>query len=841
MSSEVFALAIIVPLVFVSLALYILFKSRRGLLSASFAILCINLTLLITTNVLLNASFVENHTFLFKLFSFLGILVLFSLALFFKDFPKADRYSHYYSWFLFIFIIPYSVYAYLLFTDRWIDTVTLQGAVPTIHYLNNTLANIWIVIIVLAILILFVPMGIRLKNTTGTDKTRIQLMITGLGLSALLSAQLIITFPLIPPLAQFTWLYPFSFIPFLAITIYAIVRYRFMETRLALRTIITKTAFVIIIVGVTVLFYVLTTSLFGQFNTIFGVVAVISGATLFVTGHDFVLKGLQYIYDTFLFPQLKGKIERYDELLKVTTESIDLTYITNRISSITQEMFGTAFSRILLATDDGFPNTLLDPEGNLTVLDEMLQTSHPSSKQQDTINYLTTERIQLNVPLISHSGVVAVLQLGEKQNNEAFTSNEITLLTSMQRHLGIALENAQLFFKLDRDKETIQEEHAKLEVVLSNIVDAVAALDDQGTIILVNKAMLELSENKEADLIGRPLDEHITFTYNGQPLTHEQFFPRESDTLSAVYSYPEPVQLQNDTHKKRSLKVTGATIQQSAPTAISRIIMLHDVTKEIQLETMKLDFVSMAAHELRTPLTSIRGYTEMAQHEFDDKKRSDKDIKVFLERIMINATDLNTLVDNLLNVSQIEQGSISIHLRPIEIDQLIDSLLPDFESLAAAREQTFTYNKSEEPLPIVLADRSKIAEVYKNIITNALKYTPARGTITLSTWHDEQFIYSSVSDNGPGIAADALPYMFTKFFRVQGPLEAGSKGTGLGLYISKSIVSLHGGDIWVDSVIGKGSTFTFKLPWSKSTPTPLPEEYKNEPTVSHLIRLKSRE
>lgn len=836
-----FVLAIIVPLVIVSLALYTLLKSKRGLLSISFAFLCINLTLVITTNAFLNASFVEDRTIFFELFSFLGIMVLFFLALFFKTFPKKDKYSPYYSWFMLIFLIPYSIYSYLLFTDQWVDTVALDGTTLTVSYFNNTLSTIWQVLIIVTMIVLFIPMGLRLKNATGTDKTRIQLMITGLGISALLSVQIIMTFPLIPPLAQFTWMYPFTFIPFVIITIYAIVRYRFMGARLALRSIITKAAFATIIVAVIFFLYRLNLRLFGQFNGIFSAVSAISGAIIFVTGYDLLIRRLQLIYDTFLFPQLKGRTARYDELLKVTTESIDLTYITNRISNITQEMFVTASSRVLLATDEIFSHTFVDPQGDITVLDELLHTSHPSAQEQQAIDYLTAEGIQLNIPLISHAGIIAVLQLGEKQNNEAFTSDEIALLSSMQRHLGIALENAQLFYELAHDKETIKEEHAKLEVVLSNIVDAVAALDDNGMIIFVNKAVLELTGKKEESLVGHPFDEHIIFTYNGQSLSHEQFFPKEHTDHPAVYSYPEPVELQSNDYQKRFIKVTGATIRQSTPTAISQIIMLHDVTKEIQLETMKLDFVSMAAHELRTPLTSIRGYTEMAQREIDDKKRSDDDIKVFLERIMINATDLNTLVDNLLNVSQIEQGSLSMHLRPVEINKVVDSLLPDFQSLAAAREQTFTYDKPAEALPVVLADRSKIAEVYKNIVTNALKYTPTHGTITLRIWHDEQFVYSSVSDNGPGIAADALPYMFTKFFRVQGPLEAGSKGTGLGLYISKSIVSLHGGDIWVDSIVGEGSTFTFKLPWSKSTPTPAPEEYKNEPMVNHLIRLKSKE
>lgn len=839
MSPLIFIFSIIVPLLCLALALYILFKSKRGTQSTSFALLCIHLTILLTTNVLLNSSFVENRVLLFELFSFLGILVLFNLAFFFKIFPVVDTYSRFYTWFLILFSIPYSIFSYLLFTNRWVETVTFENTGIGIKYFNDPLANIWQYTVIVAIFVLFIPMGIRLKKAVGTDKTRIQLMITGLGLSAILSASIIIALPMIPVLAQFTWIYPFTFIPFLILTIYAIVRYRFMETRLALRAIVAKTTLIVITTTTAFVLYLITVRL-AQINTVFGAIGALTGITIFVTTYTVLQKAVYKIYDTYFFSRLKDKAEHYDKLLKVTTESIDLSYITNRVSSITKEMFATTFSRVVLATDKKFTQTFVDSQGEITVLDELLHKSNPTADEQQAIKSLTAESIQLNIPLISHTGVMAVLQLGEKQNNEAFTNDEITLLTSMQRHLGIALENAQLFYELAGDKETIKEEHAKLEAVLSNIVDAVAALDAEGTILFVNKSMLRLIGKEEPDLIGQSFDQHISFSYNDQPITRSHFFPETQTDHSPVYSYPEPVELQNTGHQKKYVRITAASLSQST-TPISQILMLHDVTKEIQLETMKLDFVSMAAHELRTPLTSIRGYTEMAQREIEDEKRNDEDIRTFLERIMINATDLNTLVDNLLNVSQIEQGSLSMHLRPVEITKLIDSLLPDFESLAQARSQNFIYKKSQEALPVVLADKSKIAEVYINIVTNALKYTPAHGEISLRVWHDEHFIYSAISDTGPGIAADALPYMFTKFFRVQGPLEAGSKGTGLGLYISKSIITLHGGDIWVESTVGKGSTFTFKLPWSKSTPTPAPEEYTNEPTVKHLIRLKSNE
>jgi len=840
MNLQMFILAIIVPLVILALALYTLFKSKKGMLSASFAVLCIHLTLVITVQTFLTAPFIADKLSVFVLFSFLGILTLIPVALFFKVFPEKDTYSRFYDFFILALIIPFGIFFYLLFTGQWVHSVSFENTILTINYQNDLIATAWGAAVVILMMLIFVPIGLRFRYISGTDRTRLRLMLTGLGISAIMSAGVALLSFSDPRFSHLTWLYPFTFVPFLSTTIYSIVRYRFMETRLAIRAIIIKTTHAIVMATTAILLYVLNVYIFGEFNMLLGAAEVVFSAILFVTTYDLLLNGLQFLYDGYFFPQLKNKEELHEELLKVTTESIDLSYITDRVSGITKEMFGTEFSRVLLETDEEFAMAFVDEQEGITVLDELLHKSQPTHHEEQTRDYLTEAHIQLNIPLLSHAGIIAVLQLGEKKNNEAYTSDEISLLSALQRHLGIALENAQLFYELANDKETIKEEHAKLDVVLSNIVDAVAALDDSGTILFVNKAMLELTAKDEATIVGAQFNDQISLIYNEQPLKYEQIFPKEQTEHASVYTYPEPVELQNNGYQKCFVKVTGAYIRQSASTEISQIIMFHDVTKEIQLETMKLDFVSMAAHELRTPLTSIRGYTEMAQREIEDKSNNTEDMHVFLERIMINASELNTLVDNLLNVSQIEQGSLSIHPRPTEIPKLISSLLPDFESLAAAREQTFVYEKPES-LPVVLADRAKLAEVYQNIVTNALKYTPTHGKITLRVWHDEHFIYSSVKDDGPGISDDALPYMFTKFFRVQGPLEAGSKGTGLGLYISKSIVTLHGGDIWVESAVGKGSTFTFTLPWSKTTPTPAPEEYMNEPTVKHLIRLKSKE
>jgi signal transduction histidine kinase len=230
---------------------------------------------------------------------------------------------------------------------------------------------------------------------------------------------------------------------------------------------------------------------------------------------------------------------------------------------------------------------------------------------------------------------------------------------------------------------------------------------------------------------------------------------------------------------------------------------------EKQLEEMKVDFVSMAAHELRTPLTAIRGYASLLQMHYSS--HLEEQAKTLLTRLLISTTNLAGLIDNLLSVSRIERNSMIIEAKPIELGLIMKDIYDSFTQQTSTRHQHFTIN-APETLPPVMADPFRIGQVFINLISNAVNYTPEGGTITITIDPKDTNLEISVRDTGEGIPADAMPRLFTKFFRVSGSLEQGSKGTGLGLYITKSIVEMHNGKIWADSTIGKGSTFTFTLP-----------------------------
>ncbi len=245
---------------------------------------------------------------------------------------------------------------------------------------------------------------------------------------------------------------------------------------------------------------------------------------------------------------------------------------------------------------------------------------------------------------------------------------------------------------------------------------------------------------------------------------------------------------------------------------------LERTTKELQianerlqeLDKLKDDFVSIASHELRTPMTVIKSYVWMILN----KEKINKKTKLYLDKTKVAVERLINLVNNMLNVSRIESGRITVKLEPVDLVVLAKEVVEEIEPRSKELQLVV---KVIEPsvMPLVLCDKEKIREIYLNLIGNAMKFTPASGSIKITFIQRDPFVYTTVTDSGVGIEPEDLKKLFTKFGRLQNSYSsiAETRGTGLGLYISKSIVNIHKGTIEVRSEgKGKGSQFTFNLP-----------------------------
>ncbi len=289
--------------------------------------------------------------------------------------------------------------------------------------------------------------------------------------------------------------------------------------------------------------------------------------------------------------------------------------------------------------------------------------------------------------------------------------------------------------------------------------------------------------------------------------------------------------------QKRELDIAliiANAIAQSAILQNTQTSLTH-VTQEIykmnaklhQLDKLKDDFVSVASHELRTPMTAIRSYAWMALNRAD-VPLSEK-LKRYLSRTLISTERLINLVNDMLNVSRIESGRIEIMPRAFSVVDLVSDVITEIE--AKARERGVNIKISNPNVPKVFADPDKVHQVLLNLLGNALKFTPQGGFIYVSFFTDGKFVDVSVKDTGAGITKDDLSRLFTKFGRLDNSYVAAatSGGTGLGLYISKSLIELMKGKIWATSEgLGKGATFSFSLPVATPDVLTEGEKYTNK-------------
>lgn len=371
--------------------------------------------------------------------------------------------------------------------------------------------------------------------------------------------------------------------------------------------------------------------------------------------------------------------------------------------------------------------------------------------------------------------------------------DEIGALADSINSMGLSLKEFVNHLEAQRNR---------LAIILNSTEESILAIDKQGVVIIANQAAADLSGYTIEELVGKPLVKIFSWVQNGQ------VFPIDySATGSNSYTDLQYTNPAGATHYVK-LMMTRLASEQEAQEA-QTIITIHDETKSRELENMKIDFVSMAAHELRTPLAAIRGYLELITYK--EKERTSAESQKYIGQAMKSTVELGSLINNLLDVTRIERGSLTLSMDSIDLAETIKQAVQDAQFSAKDKNISLAYTGPESGCP-ARADHLAMQEVANNLIANAIKYTPPNGTVVVTLTSHEESYRVDVRDTGIGIPKQAIGNLFTKFYRVKGGLNSGSTGTGLGLFISKSIIERHHGTISVESEEGKGSTFTFILP-----------------------------
>lgn len=422
-----------------------------------------------------------------------------------------------------------------------------------------------------------------------------------------------------------------------------------------------------------------------------------------------------------------------------------------------------------------------------------------------------TLRINHSVNNLSKlSQVLDLLKKGETGPRiEVNNKDEIGLIASQINDLTQSYKATVA--NLQSDKELVSSDKNKLNAIIYSITDGIIVLDLSFRILIVNKALEEMMGFSGSELVGQPIENVIKIEIQNNVASLSQTIKNLMVEADPKTIYRAEAKVSGRAGLSATVKLTIVGVSDSVQADLGAILILHNITQERLFEQMQIDFVSMASHEFRTPLTSVINYLSILQSEAGNKLTSEH--KQFLDRAISSASQLSELVNNMLNVSKIERASLTIAPSIIDWAEQIQKAVDNNHSQAIQKNINLKINLSEPNLPKVMADPLRIQEVLNNLIGNALKYSPGgSGVVEIGSKVQGDDILTYVKDYGPGISAIALPHIFEKFFRAPGSLEMMNQGAGLGLFITKSILELHQGKIWVESTEGKGATFYFTLP-----------------------------
>lgn len=348
----------------------------------------------------------------------------------------------------------------------------------------------------------------------------------------------------------------------------------------------------------------------------------------------------------------------------------------------------------------------------------------------------------------------------------------------------------------DQQQQTLAQEHAQQQALFNSMVEGVLILDRHGRVRLVNSA-LERLFSLSNDIRGQTIME----AFRMHPL-------QELINRAAIDGQMIGGELELPGVENRCLHVNAVNLLDGDGRHAGMLLVTHDLTRVRQLENTRRDFVANVSHELRTPLSMIKGYVETL---IDGAKDDPAVALKFLQTIEKHADRLTFLIEDLLTISKLESGQIVMNLQTVELGSMVSRVLEDLQSRAAEKNiklQNFLPEKTE-----VKADADRLEQVLFNLVDNAIKYGRNDGAVAVECKVvDNKFVQLSVRDDGPGIPEDAKERVFERFYRIDRARSREAGGTGLGLSIVKHIVQSHGGEVWVESELGKGSTFCFTLP-----------------------------
>jgi signal transduction histidine kinase len=428
----------------------------------------------------------------------------------------------------------------------------------------------------------------------------------------------------------------------------------------------------------------------------------------------------------------------------------------------------------------------------------------------------------LSGSVIFKGELIGFLVAARRKGHERFMERQTRAVSVLCDSMAPVLDHMRTTYKLNATRETT-------ERLMSVAPIGLMTIDSKGMIRSVNRQMLViLSSESEDDLVDTNVFEIPAVIKSGLDKLLMQAFDGRAGERNEVHFVPLP-------EKVFYLHVKVVPVTSDDGDIESALLVAMDVTSNIRLQSqlersyekliqtyqelervtrMKTQFIDIVSHELRTPLTVMRGYLDLLESEC--VSAADPKFTQKLKTIRANTDKLYALVESMLDVSRLEKGTLQISVEPTKIDSVLEEVVETRSHDAAEKKQSLSL-EVEGDMPLIMADRRRIRDVFNNLLDNSIKYTEEGGRVIVGARDEGKTIHVWVRDNGVGIPLENLGRIFDRFFIVTSDdLSHQVNRIGLSLPISKGIVEAHGGRIWVESQVGKGSVFHVNLPKESS-------------------------
>jgi PAS domain S-box-containing protein len=544
--------------------------------------------------------------------------------------------------------------------------------------------------------------------------------------------------------------------------------------------------------------------------------------------------------------ELEKERDRVEILLRITNElsaSLDLDRVLSRALGLVNEVIGGTqgglflldaqseqiIYRATLGVDfqlppGGQPAPFRRGEG---LVGWVIRNRQPIiipdlNTDERWIRRATTEehRSAICVPLVSSEDALGAMIFYSDQLN-AFTDDQLRLVTAAANQVTSAINNAELY-RLIRDQaerlggmlRANQVEASKSRAILESVGDGVMVTDPDGKIIFFNATAERILRLNRSEVENHTANDFMGL-YGAGARTLANAITRWSRDPSS-YQPGDALSEQIELEDGRIISVLLTPVT-STDEYIGSVSIFRDITREVELDRLKTEFVSTVSHELRTPMTPIQGFADLLLRGVAGPVTPEQ--QHFLRLIKSNADRLRVLVDDLLDISKLESGKVKLDMTPVSVSEVMSDVTQHLQGRIAGQDRSMNVVVNVPPdLPPAWGDRARIAQIITNLADNAFTYSHPGGTITLSACRDGDELEISVADTGIGISSEEQGRVFERFYRGEDTLVMESAGTGLGLSIVKQLVDMHGGKIWVKSEgQGRGSTFHVRFKTAPET------------------------